>query len=623
MASRIEDYALVGDCQTAALLGRDGSMDWLCLPRFDSGACFAALLGTQENGRWVIAPRDEPTRVTRRYREGTLILETDFETPDGAVTLIDCMPPRTAEPDVVRMVVGRRGKVPMRMQLVVRFDYGSIVPWVRRTGRGIRAIAGPDLVEICTPVELRGEDLTTVAEFSVSEGERVPFVLSWHPSHQPVEFSGDAESIVRETEEWWQAWSSRCTYQGPYREQVLRSLITLKALTYAPTGGVVAAATTSLPEQIGGLRNWDYRYCWVRDATFTLYALMMCGHTDEALAWREWLLRAVAGSPDQINIMYGLAGERRLTEFELPWLSGYEGSKPVRVGNAAYKQLQLDIFGEIMDALHVARKNGLECDDNAWRVEQKLMQHLEKIWRNPDEGIWEVRGPRRDFTHSKVMAWVAADRIVKAIERFGLPGDASKWRKVRDEIHADVCQHGFNTRLNSFVQYYGSEETDASLLMLPLVGFLKPDDPRLKGTVELVERTLVRGGFVDRYCTHEHVDGLPPGEGSFLPCSFWLADNYCLLGRWDEARALFERLLGLANDLGLIAEEYDPERKRLVGNFPQAFTHVALINSALNLSRAEADAPRRARICGGALDLVPPYGGGMGFAWRWGDLKRG
>jgi GH15 family glucan-1,4-alpha-glucosidase len=595
MASRIEDYALVGDCHTAALVGKDGAIDWLCLPRFDSGACFAALLGTEDNGRWSIAPQGEVKQVTRRYRGGTLILETDIETAEGAVTIVDCMPPRTAAPDLVRIVVGRRGKVPMRMRLVIRFDYGSIVPWVRRTEKGIRAIAGPDLVEICTPVAMRGEKLTTVAEFDVAEGERIPFVLSWQPSHEKPHCLSDAERVVRETEAWWRQWSSRCTYEGPYREQVVRSLITLKALTFAPTGGVVASPTTSLPEQIGGVRNWDYRYCWVRDATFTLYALMMCGHTEEALAWREWLLRAVAGDPAQINIMYGLAGERRLTEFELPWLAGYEGSKPVRVGNAAHKQLQLDIFGEVMDALHVARKNGLECDENAWRVEQQLLEHLEKIWRDPDEGIWEVRGPRRDFTHSKVMAWVAADRAVKAIERFGLPGDAARWRKLRDEIHASVCQHGFNPQLNSFVQYYGCDETDASLLMLPLVGFLKPDDPRLRGTVELVERTLLRAGFVERYQTHSDVDGLPPGEGSFLPCSFWLADNYWLLGRKDEARDLFERLIGLTNDVGLIAEEFDSKRKRLVGNFPQAFTHVALVNTALNLSREESGPANKRR----------------------------
>jgi GH15 family glucan-1,4-alpha-glucosidase len=587
MASLIEDYALIGDCHTGGLVAKDGSVDWLCLPRFDAGACFAALLGSEKNGRWQIAPQAKPRAIKRRYRDGTLILETDFETDDGVVTIVDCMPPRTKATEVVRMVVGRRGSVPMRMQLIIRFDYGSIVPWVRRTKTGIRAIAGPDLVEVCTPLELHGENLTTVAEFSVAAGETIPFVLSWQPSHEPAHCPKDAEEIVRDTEKWWQQWSAHCTYQGRYREQVLRSLVTLKALTYAPTGGVVAAATTSLPEKIGGVRNWDYRYCWVRDATITLYALMMCGQTEEAAAWREWLVRAVAGDPAQINIMYGLAGERRLTEHELEWLDGYESSKPVRIGNAAHKQLQLDIFGEMMDAMHTARKSGLECDENAWRLELHLMEYLEKIWRDPDEGIWEVRGPRRHFTHSKVMAWVAADRTVKAIERFGLPGDAAHWRKMRDEIHADVCTKGFSKRANSFVQYYGSHETDASLLMIPLVGFLPPGDLRVRGTVEMVERTLLRDGFVDRYHTQISIDKLPEHEGTFLPCCFWLADNYWLLGRHKEARQLFERLIGLANDVGLLAEEYDPVAKRQLGNFPQAFTHVALINTAFNLSRDE------------------------------------
>jgi GH15 family glucan-1,4-alpha-glucosidase len=588
MPLRIEDYALIGDCHTAALVGKDGSIDWLCLPRFDSGACFAALLGKPEHGRWLIAPKNDSRRVTRRYRQDTLILETEFETDDGIVTLIDCMPPRMHDPSVVRLIVGRRGSVPMKMQLVIRFDYGSIVPWVRRTKGGIRAIAGPDALELCTPLELRGENMTTVAEFTVQEGQRIPLVLQWQPSNEEPSCFADADETINKTDEWWRAWASRSTYDGPYREQVVRSLITLKAQTFAPTGGLVAAPTTSLPEQIGSVRNWDYRYCWVRDATFVLYALLMCGHKHEATAWREWLLRAVAGTATQLNIMYGLAGERRLTEFELEWLPGYENSRPVRTGNAAHKQLQLDIFGEIMDAMHVARKNEIECDENAWRLEQHLMEHLEEIWHDPDEGIWEVRGPRRHFVHSKVMAWVAADRTVKAIERFGLPGDLARWKKLRDAVHEDVCKNGFNQRLNSFVQYYGSDETDASLLMLALVGFLRPDDPRLRGTVELVERTLLRNGFVDRYQTHENVDGLPPGEGSFLPCSFWLADNYWLLDRKEEARQLFERLLGLANDVGLLSEEYDSRSKRLVGNFPQAFTHVALINTALNLSREES-----------------------------------
>ncbi|MEX2174685.1 MAG: glycoside hydrolase family 15 protein [Pirellulaceae bacterium] len=593
MASRIEDYALIGDCQTAALVAKDGSIDWLCLPRFDSGACFAALLGTPEHGRWQIAPAGQVSKISRRYIDGTLVLETVYETETGEVAIIDCMPPRTHEPELLRMVVGRRGTVPMKMHLTIRFDYGSIVPWVRRLDDGIRAVAGPDLVELHTPIPLHGENQSTVAEFSVSAGERIPFVLRWQPSHEPPQPPLDAERALQQTGEWWQAWSARCQYDGPYREIVLRSLLTLKALTYAPTGGIVAAPTTSLPEHLGGVRNWDYRYCWLRDATFTLYALMTGGYTDEALAWRSWLLRTVAGNPSQINIMYGLAGERRLTEFELPWLPGYENSAPVRVGNAAYKQLQLDIFGEVMDALHVARKSGLECDENAWRLERNLIDFMEKIWRDPDEGIWEMRGPRRDFTHSKVMAWVAVDRMVKAVERFGLDGPVEHWRQLRSEIHADACTHGFDAKLGGFVQYYGAQETDASLLMLPLVGFLPPHDERIRGTVALIERTLMRDGFVDRYQTHESVDGLPRGEGSFLPCSFWLADNYCLLGRRDEARQLFERLLGLANDVGLLSEEYDPLTKRLVGNFPQAFTHVALVNTAVNLARAEGPADKR------------------------------
>ncbi|HEU4386331.1 MAG TPA: glycoside hydrolase family 15 protein, partial [Blastocatellia bacterium] len=582
MAARIEDYALIGDCQTAALVSRDGSIDWLCLPRFDSGACFAALLGRPEHGRWQVAPLEQPHRIDRRYTDGTLILETIFVTEDGEVALLDFMPPRSDEPNLVRIVEGRRGTVKMRLHLVIRFDYGSIVPWVRRTDRGIRAIAGPDQVELQTAVQLRGEALTTVAEFTVAEGQRVPFVLQWQPSHEELHEALDAEQALADSETWWHNWSSGFRYDGPYRDAVLRSLITLKALTYAPTGGIVAAATTSLPEQLGATRNWDYRMCWLRDATFTLYALMAGGFQDEAIAWRNWLLRAVAGDPSQINIVYGLAGERRLIETEIGWLPGYETSAPVRVGNAAYTQLQLDIFGELMDSMHLSRKLGLDCDENAWRLQKNLIEHMEKIWRDPDEGIWEVRGPRRHFTHSKVMAWVAADRMVKAVEQFNLEGPSDHWRRLRNEIHADVCANGFNSQLNSFVQYYGAKEPDGSLLTLPLVGFLPPDDPRIRGTVELIERRLVRDGFVARYLTREMIDGLPPGEGCFLPCSFWLADNYCLQGRYEEADVLFERLLGLANDVGLISEEYDPARERLVGNFPQAFTHVALVNTAMN-----------------------------------------
>jgi GH15 family glucan-1,4-alpha-glucosidase len=585
MPLRIEDYALIGDCQTAALVGLDGSIDWLCVPRFDSGACFAALLGTPAHGRWLLAPEGEIHRVRRRYREGTLVLETEHETESGAVTVIDCMPIRRRTPDLVRLVVGTRGQVRMRMELVIRFDYGTIVPWVRHTEEGIRALAGPDTLLLRTSVDVQGRDLTTVAEFVVTEGQRLPFVLTWHPTFEPAPAAVDAEEAIAETARWWAGWSARCTYEGPWREPVVRSLITLKALTYLPTGAMVAASTTSLPGQPGGVRNWDYRYCWLRDATFTLYALMMGGYTDEARAWREWLVGAVAGDPGQIQIMYGIAGERRLTELELPWLPGYEGAKPVRIGNAAHTQLQLDVFGEVMDALHVARRSGLEPDDNAWRVERQLLKHLAVIWREPDEGIWEMRGPRRHFTHSKVMAWIAMDRAVKAVERFGLAGPVDDWRRLRAAIHDEVCAQGFDRNRNTFVQYYGSQDVDASLLMLPLVGFLPPTDPRIRGTVEAIQRHLTTDGFVARYPTRPEVDGLPPGEVAFLPCSFWMADNLALLGRLDEAHDLFQRLLGLRNDVGLLSEGYDPGSKRLMGNFPQAFSHVALINTACNLSR--------------------------------------
>jgi len=593
MSSPIEDYAVIGDCHTAALVARDGSIDWLCFPRFDSGACFAALLGSEENGRWLLSPTNKIHSVRRRYREDTLVLETDYETEDGAVTLIDCMPPRSKEPDVVRMVVGRRGQVRMRMRLTIRFDYGSIVPWVRRTHKGIRAIAGPDTLVLQTNVDLRGEGLTTIAEFTVSEGERVPFVLLWHPSHELTPSIDDPQDTIVHTERWWREWSSRCTYEGPWRANVLRSLITLKALTYAPTGGIVAAPTTSLPEQLGGTRNWDYRYCWIRDATFTLYSLIHGGYTDEAHAWRDWLLRAVAGKPSELNIMYGLAGERRLTELEIGWLPGYEGSAPVRTGNAAHQQFQLDVYGEVMDALYVARREGLPPDENAWRVQRALIEFLESAWTKPDEGIWEVRGPRRHFTHSKVMAWVAVDRTVKAIERFGLKGPVERWRKLCTAIHDEVCRKGFDTERNTFVQFYGGKELDASLLMIPLVGFLPPDDPRVRGTIAAIQSDLVRDGFVARYNPKEEVDGLPPGEGVFLPCTFWLADNLALQGRLSDAQQLFERLLSLCNDVGLLSEEYDSQKRRLVGNFPQAFTHVSLINTACNLSRATGPAKDR------------------------------
>jgi GH15 family glucan-1,4-alpha-glucosidase len=593
MASLIEDYALIGDCHTAALVGRDGSIDWLCFPRFDSGACFAALLGTHEHGRWLISPANQIKSIQRRYREGTLVLETDYETEDGVVTVVDCMPPRSKEADLVRLIVGRRGQVRMCMQLVIRFDYGSIVPWVQAANKGIHAVGGPDTLVLKTDVALKSKGPTITAEFTVSEGERIPFVLMWHPSHDPTPSIVDAEEMITQTGQWWQRWSDRCSYQGPWRDAVLRSLITLKALTYAPTGGIVAAATTSLPEQIGGVRNWDYRHCWLRDATFTLYALMIGGYTEEADAWRNWLLRAVAGSPSQINIMYGLAGERRLTEFALGWLPGYEGSAPVLIGNAAHRQFQLDVYGEVMDTLHLARRAGKDPDENAWRVQTALIEFLESAWTEPDEGIWEVRGPRRHFTHSKVMAWVAVDRTVKSIERFGLPGPLERCRKLRAAIHEEVCRKGFDPKRNTFVQFYGGKDLDSSLLMIPLVGFLPASDPRVRGTVQAIERELMRDGLVARYSTKPELDGLPAGEGVFLACSFWLADNFALLGRRDDAVQLFERLLELRNDVGLLSEEYDLSKRRLVGNFPQAFSHVSLINTATNLSRYTGPAEDR------------------------------
>jgi GH15 family glucan-1,4-alpha-glucosidase len=593
MALPIEDYAIVADCRSVALVGKDGSIDWLCLPRIDSDACFAALLGTPDNGRWLLAPEGGVRRVTRRYREGTLILETDFETEDGAVTVVDLMPISGQGTDLVRIVIGKSGRVPMRMQLVIRFGYGSVVPWVRRMAEGVEAIGGPDVLRLATPVATHGEGLTTVAHFSVGPGDRVPFVLTWAPSHLPDPGRVDAEVALRESEEGWRDWSKQCRVTGPDREIVERSLITLKALTYQPTGGVIAAATTSLPEQLGGVRNWDYRICWLRDATFTLYSLMSAGFVSEARAWRDWLLRAVAGDPSQLQIMYGVAGERRLPELELDWLPGYQGARPVRIGNAASRQLQLDVFGEVMDALHLSRRVGLAYDEASWALETNLVEHLERIWTEPDEGIWEVRGPRQNFTHSKVMAWVAFDRAVKSMEQFGLEGPIERWHAIREEIHASVCRNGFDGAQGSFVQAYGSKDLDASLLLIPIVGFLPPEDPRVRGTVAAIERRLLRDGFVERYETGSGVDGLPPGEGAFLPCSFWLADNYVLQGRRAEARALFDRLVGLCNDVGLLSEEYDPRSKRMLGNFPQAFSHVSLVNTALNLSRGEGPAQDR------------------------------
>jgi GH15 family glucan-1,4-alpha-glucosidase len=591
----IEDYALIGDMQTAALVGRDGSIDWLCLPRFDSGACLASLIGTRDHGRWLISPASGVTRVTRRYRPSSLILETEFTTETGVVRLVDCMPPRDKTPDVIRIVEGVRGAVAMRMELIIRFDYGSIVPWVRTFDDRLQAIGGPDAVSLRTTVPTHGADLTTVAEFVVHQGDRVPFVLTWHPSHLDPPGRRDPFDAVRDTDEWWRHWCGQFAYDGAWRDQVLRSAITLKALTHEPTGGIVAAATTSLPERIGGVRNWDYRYCWLRDATFTLYALTSCGFRNEAAAWRDWLLRAAAGDPARLQIMYGVRGERRLDELELPWLPGYEASVPVRIGNAAVNQRQLDVYGEIMDALHLARRVDGLPHDAAWDLQKVILEFLETIWHEPDEGIWEVRGPRRHFTHSKVMAWVAFDRSIRAIERSGLEGPADRWRAERDQLHAEICREGFDAGRGTFTQFYGSSELDASLLMIPLVGFLPPDDPRVTGTVAAIESELLADGFVHRYRTsHDgRVDGLPAGEGVFLPCSFWLADNYALQGRADEARTLFERLLALANDVGLLAEEYDPAARRLLGNFPQAFSHVSLINTAHNLSRAHGPAKDR------------------------------
>jgi GH15 family glucan-1,4-alpha-glucosidase len=593
MPLAIESYALIGDCQTAALVGSDGSIDWLCLPRFDSHSCFAALLGMPEHGRFLLAPAGGARDVRRRYRPGTLVLETEMACDGGAIRLIDFMPPAGTQHDVTRIVEGIDGEVAMRAELVLRFDYGSIVPWVRAVGDGIRATAGPDTVFLATPVALRGRDFTTVADFRVRAGERVPFVMTWCPTYGPDPQRIDPEAALRETEAWWQTWAGGCTYRGDWHEAVERSLITLKALTYAPSGGIVAAPTTSLPEHIGGKRNWDYRYTWLRDATFTLYALLTNGYRAEAEAWREWLVNAVAGHPGAAQVLYGIAGERRVDERIVEWLPGYLGSPPVRIGNAASHQHQLDVYGELMDALHVGLRSGLAPSENAWHVQRSILDFLESDWRLPDEGIWEVRGPRRQFTHSKVMAWVAFDRAVKAVDRFGLPGDAARWGALRDEIHQEVCRHGFDPAIGAFVQAYGSSEADASLLMLPLVGFLPASDPRIAGTVRHIERTLVDDGLVRRYETRSELDGLPPGEGYFFLCSFWLADNLALQGRKGEARQLFERLLALRNDVGLLSEQYDPRARRMLGNFPQAFSHVGLVNTARNLSTPQA-APRPA-----------------------------
>jgi GH15 family glucan-1,4-alpha-glucosidase len=604
-ASRIEQYALIGDTQTAALVADNGSIDWLCVPRFDSGACFAALLGDRSNGHWSIAPVAGTRAARRRYVDGTLVLETEFDTAEGSVRITDCMPVRDRSIDIVRIVEGLSGRVAMDLSLVVRFDYGSVVPWVRRVDGSVRMIAGPHALRLVSDVPVEGADMRHHADFVVSAGQKVQFTLTAFPSFEDPPKPIDPRRSVASTARWWRKWSAGGTYVGEWKDAVRRSAITLKALTYAPSGGIVAAPTTSLPEWPGGVRNWDYRYCWLRDATFTLFALMSAGFFDEAVAWREWLLRTVAGDPAGLQIMYGALGERRLTEYELPWLAGYEDSTPVRVGNAAHEQYQLDVYGEVLDALHQTRRCGVGEEPEAWAVQRAVLEFLEGGWREPDEGIWEVRGPRRDFTHSKVMAWVAFDRAVKAVEEYGLGGPVDRWRACRDEVHKEVCEKGFDTDRNTFTQYYGSQSLDASTLMIPLVGFLPGHDPRVAGTVEAIQRELLDDGFVTRYASEDGVDGLPPGEGVFLPCSFWLADNLCMLGRRDEARELFERLLGLANDVGLLAEEYEPQTKRLVGNFPQAFTHVSLLNTACNLSQTTGPARHRDEVGAPALPRMP------------------
>jgi GH15 family glucan-1,4-alpha-glucosidase len=597
MAGRIEDYALIGDCLSGALVGKNGSIDWLCLPRFDSAALFAALLGDENHGRWQIAPSGDSYRVRRRYLGDSMVLETGFETDTGSCRLVDGMLLGTPDPDLVRIVEGLSGSVDLEMDLTIRFDYGSIVPWVQRTGnRSFHAVGGPDALEFVSPVDIENREFHTRAKFTVHAGERLPFLLVWHPSHQVVRHEiedpcGAMDKTIRE----WETWASRCTVTGEGRDRMVRSLLCLKTLTYKPTGGIVAALTTSLPEQIGGSRNWDYRYCWVRDATYTLYSLVLTGYREEAEAWVNWLARAVAGTPSQVNIMYGLAGERRLTELELDWLSGYENSRPVRIGNAAYQQLQLDIFGELMDTAWLALKSGIPITSTSWNVFSKMIAHLETIWEKPDEGIWEVRGAKKHFTHSKVMAWVAFDRGVKIARRAQLEAPLEKWAAIRDRIQAEVCEKGFDRAKNSFTQAYGEEALDASLLMLPLVGFLPIEDARIAGTIAAIERELLVDGFVLRYDTRRTEDGLEGDEGAFLPCSFWLVDNYILQGRHDEARQLFERLAALQNDVGLMSEEYDPVARRLVGNFPQAFSHIAFVNAGFHFYTAASSVVERSR----------------------------
>ncbi|QIG94001.1 MULTISPECIES: glycoside hydrolase family 15 protein [unclassified Bradyrhizobium] len=597
MASRIEDYGLIGDCETAALVGRDGSIDWLCWPAFDSDACFAALLGTPRNGRWLLAPAGEIRRTSRRYRDDTLILETRFETEGGVVDLIDFMPPRGHASDVVRLVRGISGRVRMHMELVIRFGFGVDVPWVKKNpdGEGLLAISGQDMTVLRTPVETRGKDLTTIADFEVGAGDTVPFVLTYGASYRPVPQPIDPEAALKDTEDYWKEWCSRSTYDGgDQRDLVMRSLITLKALTFRPTGGIVAAPTTSLPEKLGGARNWDYRFCWLRDATFTLLALMNSGYTEEAAAWHNWLLRAAAGAPANMQIMYGILGQRRLLEWEAGWLPGYEGAQPVRVGNAAHAQLQLDVYGELIDAFHQSRMAKLKLDEENWSLECTVVNHLAEVWDQPDHGIWERRDQPRHYVFSKVMCWVAFDRAIKSAERFGFKAPLLKWQVLREAIHRDVCQRGFDPGLNSFVESYGSRLLDASLLLLPSVGFLPPADPRIRGTIEAVERHLMRDGFVLRHDPREVSDEIQPIEGAFLACSLWLADAHVLAGDVDKAQTMFDRVVAVANDLGLLAEEFDSGAGRQTGNFPQALTHIALINTAHNLSDARAAAEKPA-----------------------------
>ncbi|MET0219720.1 MAG: glycoside hydrolase family 15 protein [Tardiphaga sp.] len=597
MFSNIEDYALIGDCETAALVNRDGSIDWLCWPAFDSDACFSALLGSKEHGRWLIAPEAEITECSRRYRGDTLILETRLETADGAVTLIDFMPPRGAASDIVRIVRGERGRVTMRTELVIRFGFGTNIPWVRREDSALLAICGPDMAVFRSPIETHGENMTTVASFEVKEGDSIPFVLSYGPSHLPVPAPIDPDRALQETEEFWLEWSSRCTYRGEHQALVMRSLITLKALTFAPSGGMVAAPTTSLPEKLGGSRNWDYRFCWLRDATFTLLVLMNSGYTEEARAWHNWLLRAVAGSPSEMQIMYGIMGQRRLLEWEADWLPGYGGALPVRIGNAAHAQLQLDVYGELIDSFYQTRVAKLELDGDTWAVEKEVLRHVADVWQRPDHGIWERRGNGKHYVFSKVMCWVAFDRAIKSAENFNLEGPVEEWRALRDEIHCDVCEKGFDPRTKSFVESYGSDVLDASVLLMSSVGFLPASDPRVRGTVAAIETYMMRDGFVLRHDPREVTGEVQPIEGAFLACSLWLAEVYIQMGDLDKAEALFDRVVGIANDVGLLAEEYDPLVKRQTGNFPQALTHISLIAVAHNLAGAKKpqDKPKMGR----------------------------